>query len=198
MGNSTMPPDLLNTRLYFAYGSNMSSEQVLERKLKMTVVGTARLINYKLMFNKKSKKDNSVGFANIIPFWGSEVHGVVYDISNLSKDESRKMPISVRPKSERDEIIATMRNNVSLLDKFEGYPDHYQKTNVGVILDVRIGTTEKINAFTYIAGLEQQATTNLFIREEYIEKITKGLNEHKINEEYSSKTKSLMELWKAV
>lgn len=188
-----LPPEIKGTRLYFAYGSNMSAKQVEERGLKMSVVGVGKLLNYKLMFNKISKKDPSTGFANIVPHWGSVVYGMVYDMTNLPQENKA---ISNRSTSEQGIVLDTMRNNLRILDKFEGYPSNYQRTNVGVLIDID-KVERNLHCFTYMAGLEMQSQTNLFINESYIEKITEGLDDNKINEDYKTEIKQLMNLWKA-
>lgn len=191
-----LPPEIKGTRLYFAYGSNMSAKQVHERGLKMSVVGVGRLLNYKLMFNKISTKDSSVGFANIIPHWGSVVYGIVYDMTNLTKENKA---ISNRSMSEQGKILEVMQNNLRILDKFEGYPSNYQRTDVGVLVEIDNGFLKEeknLHAFTYIAGLEKQAQTNLFINESYIDKITEGLDSNEINEDYKTEVKELMNIWK--
>lgn len=188
-----LPEDLRGTRLYFAYGSNMSAKQVDDRGLKMTPVGIGRLINYKLMFNKMSTKDPSIGFANIVPWWGSVVYGLIYDMSNLPIKERS---ISSKSKPEQEKIVSLIRNNLRILDKHEGYPSNYQRTNIGVLVNV-LNEDKNVQCFTYIAGIEKQASSNLFINESYIEKITEGLDNNKINEDYKTEVKQLMKLWKA-
>jgi len=192
MKDFKMPDDLKGTRLYFAYGSNMSPKQLEERGLKMSVIGVGVLLNYKLMFNKISKKDPTVGFANILPCWGKSVHGVVYDMANLN-DNNRQ--ISSHTDAQIANIVSLMRSNLSILDKSEGYPTHYQRTSIGV----RVKMTERerhLDCFTYMAGLEMSSQTNLLIRDSYIEKISEGLDAHSINEEYKEEVKSLMNIWK--
>jgi gamma-glutamylcyclotransferase len=91
--------------LLFTYGSNMSSERLKDRVNNVRQFKVARLICYKLIFNKKSSKDNSVK-ANIIKTndpndW---VWGVIYQIS---------------------------KSDILQLDKFEG--KGYDRVQVNVI-----------------------------------------------------------------
>lgn len=85
---------------YFAYGSNMSSKRMYERKIDFSYRESGILKNYKLVINKISYKNPEIGFANIIKDNESEVEGIIYDVN------------------EKD---------IKKLDKYEGYPKHYSK-----------------------------------------------------------------------
>jgi cation transport regulator ChaC len=65
---------------YFAYGSNLSKEQMEERIGSSREARVAWLTGYRLVFNKRSKKDGT-GKANIVPAAGATVWGVVYRCS---------------------------------------------------------------------------------------------------------------------
>ncbi|HSX05051.1 MAG TPA: gamma-glutamylcyclotransferase family protein [Candidatus Saccharimonadales bacterium] len=62
---------------YFAYGSNLSTKQMIRRCPHARVVGKARLSNYTLAFSGFSPRWQG-GVATIIPQPGAEVLGVVY------------------------------------------------------------------------------------------------------------------------
>lgn len=86
---------------YFAFGSNMSLKRLEKRGIKPSKMMAGWIYGYRLAFNKKSKKNPEVGWANIERDGLDVVYGVLYWI----KDE---------------EIL--------LLDKFEGAPNHYVRT----------------------------------------------------------------------
>jgi len=182
-------------RLYFAYGSNMAPSSIKERGLKIRPVGVAYLDHYKLMFNKISTKDNSIGFANIIPFWGSRVYGVLYDMAN----EPVGTTLLMKDATDSQRLIALehITINLSILDKKEGYPNNYQRTCVCARIQDRL-----LNAFTYIAVPEKTAPSNLLISEKYIDKINEGFDAYAngmFNEEgikYLQESKELMNIWK--
>ena len=68
--------------MYFAYGSNISEHRMIsERKINFSSRKFAILENYKVVFNKVSKKNNNLGFANIVESNGSNVEGALYDVS---------------------------------------------------------------------------------------------------------------------
>ena len=90
---------------YFAYGSNLSHKQMLERCPDSKPAFVASLHNYKLIFTGWVRKWRG-GVATIRPSRDDKVTGAVYEIS------------------ERD---------LKLLDRHEGYPAEYDRLNVTVI-----------------------------------------------------------------
>jgi hypothetical protein len=182
-------------RLYFAYGSNMAPSSVEERGLKLRVVGIACLEHYQLMFNKISTKDASMGFANIVPFWDKKVYGILYDMANEPAGSTRSMKDA--SDSQRLKALEYATINLSILDKKEGYPNHYQRTCVGVKIGDRL-----LNAFTYIATPGKTSDTNLLIEEKYISKITEGFEtyfeDHSVDGmKHVNESKELMQIWKS-
>lgn len=94
---------------YFAYGSNISEYRMItERKINFSVRKFAVLENYKMEFNKVSKKNCYLGFANIIPSDNNFVEGALYEIDD---------------------------SDINRIDKFEGVPEHYTRQIVNVICD---------------------------------------------------------------
>lgn len=88
---------------YYAYGSNMSEQRMLDRKITFFSRKFGILKDYKLVFNKISKSNNNISFANIVESIGDFVEGVIYEINEY---------------------------DIKKLDKFEGYPVHYTRKNV--------------------------------------------------------------------
>jgi gamma-glutamylcyclotransferase (GGCT)/AIG2-like uncharacterized protein YtfP len=89
---------------YFAYGSNMSREQVRHRAGEPAEEKTARLENFELNFNKIARGGS--GTAHIVAAEGRVVHGVLY---RLTEAQLKK------------------------LDRFEGVPEHYRRSEVNVL-----------------------------------------------------------------
>ena len=87
---------------YFAYGSNLSHKQMLQRCPGSKPKYKATLSNYKLIFAGWSREWRG-GTASIKPFAGSKVTGAVYEIP------------------EKD---------LKSLDKYEGYPTVYERLTV--------------------------------------------------------------------
>jgi gamma-glutamylcyclotransferase len=71
--------------LYFAYGSNMNSEQMRARCAKPLKIATARLPNHEIGFFGYSKTWDG-GQETVIPSPGRNVWGVVYQVSSLDSD----------------------------------------------------------------------------------------------------------------
>jgi len=103
---------------YFAYGSNLSKKQMLERCPDSKPKLIATLPNYKLVFVGWSRKWRG-GVATIKRFSGGKVPGAIYEISETC---------------------------LRRLDKFEGYPDSYNRLNVTVFSE----DGEPIEAITYV------------------------------------------------
>lgn len=110
---------------YFSYGSNMDKNQMLERKCIFHKSYRAILKDYKLVFNKKSEKIPQITFANIEASKGDIVEGVLYEI-----------------------------DDIKYLDKYEGYPTHYDRIEIELE-----SNDKKIKAWVYIA--QDEWITNL-------------------------------------
>jgi gamma-glutamylcyclotransferase (GGCT)/AIG2-like uncharacterized protein YtfP len=92
---------------YFAYGSNISEYRMkTERDIKFKSRKFAVLENYKLVFNKVSKNNCYLGFANVIESPGDFVEGALYEINDF---------------------------DLMKIDKKEGYPIHYYRQNIDVL-----------------------------------------------------------------
>jgi gamma-glutamylcyclotransferase len=89
---------------YFAYASNMSRSQMRARIGEVAEERLARLDNYELIFNKKSRGGTAT--ANIRQASGKVVEGVVYRIAESA---------------------------LRTLDRFEGAPVHYRRIEVTVV-----------------------------------------------------------------
>src|SRR5659263_18858 len=111
------------TMKYFAYGSNMDKDRMTERKINFTSRQFAKLAGYRLVFNKKAK-DGDYTYANLIASDNDFVEGILYEFPD---------------------------NEISILDKVEGFPSHYDKVQVAI--------TDKndnsIIATTYIAQADK-------------------------------------------
>jgi hypothetical protein len=124
---------------YFAYGSNMNPSRMVERNIQCLSSCKAYINNSQLLFNKKSWKDPSIGFANIAYKKDSIVEGTLYVI-----------------------------DNITLLDKWEGYPKHYMRIEMDVIVDNLV-----IVSYVYIAN-PQMISEGLKPRLDYVEHLLKG------------------------
>ena len=90
---------------YFAYGSNMSSEELRDWCPSAEFAAIARLPNYRLDFTRHSRRRRG-GVADVAPSSGDEVWGVVYDIPSdelaaldrkegVAKDAYRRLHVYV-------------------------------------------------------------------------------------------------------
>jgi gamma-glutamylcyclotransferase len=120
---------------YFAYGSNMSYEQMKERCPDSKYVGVARLNGYKLDFTKMSTIRGG-GVADIVEAEDDCVYGVLYSITD---------------------------DDLAKLDRFEGYPRMYDRQTVSCfkyddLLDYNPLKGTNIDALVYTV-VNKSATT---------------------------------------
>jgi cation transport regulator ChaC len=82
---------------YFAYGSNMNPDRVLERGLAVVSVAGAVLEGVSLAFNKRSR-DHTGGHANIVYAPADRVEGVLYGLRDVDQiqymDRFEKTPVN--------------------------------------------------------------------------------------------------------
>jgi gamma-glutamylcyclotransferase len=105
---------------YFAYGSNMSDEQIRQRCPSHQFVAVAKLADFKLAFTRHSPK-RGCGVADVVPAPGKSVWGVVFDMSEA---------------------------DLAALDRHEGVhanPPAYVRKNV----QVRASDSQLVDAITY-------------------------------------------------
>jgi len=69
--------------LYFAYGSNMWNQQMIERCPQNVKIGTGHLPSFRWIISRR-------GYATIIKSEGSEVHGVLFQITRSDEDRLDK------------------------------------------------------------------------------------------------------------
>ncbi len=93
-----------STVWYFAYASNMSRAQVVQRAGAPAEEKLARLDHYELNFDKVAR--GGTGTANIVPAEGKVVWGVLYRVSE---------------------------QQLKALDRFEAVPEHYRRSEVAVM-----------------------------------------------------------------
>lgn len=105
---------------YFAYGSNMNPGRMKERGVRYFLRERLVLEGFSLRFNKISSRVPGAGAANIVPDDSGIVEGVLYRITAAG---------------------------LSALDRFEGYPDEYDR----IRLKIRLGGEIEGDVITYIA-----------------------------------------------
>ena len=96
-----------NTEYYFAYGSNMDEYKLkIKRNVDFYEKFSGKLDGWKIIFDKTASGKPGVAHSNISLKENSCVEGIVYKIK--SKDVLNK------------------------LDKYEGWPEHYEKKYMSV------------------------------------------------------------------
>ena len=155
--------------LYFAYGSNLSLEQMQERiGSKPKVISEAYLENHRLGFTVYSKLTWKGGVADIVPEAGSKVWGAIYELTE--------------PQLEK-------------IDHYEGYKkDRDPKKNFYNRLEVEVVDKKGVKqpCLTYQAEVgDEKRRKYLYHRpsEKYYEVIRKGGEEHGLLKEFSEHLK---------
>jgi len=153
-----------NNILYFAYGSNLSLEQMQKRiGSKPKVVGKAYLENHRLGFTIYSKLTWKGGVADIVAELGSKVWGAIYE---LSEEQLEKV------------------------DHYEGYKkgrdlkkNFYNRTKVEVVDEK--GAKQPCLTYQGEVG-DEERRKYLYHRpsEQYYDVIRKGGVEHSLPEEF--------------
>jgi gamma-glutamylcyclotransferase (GGCT)/AIG2-like uncharacterized protein YtfP len=111
---------------YFTYGSNLNKRQMLERCPDSKAKFIATLHNYKLIFVGWSRQWRG-GVASVKPFRGERALGAIYEVSDT---------------------------DLKRLDKYEGYPDDYNRASVTVVDE----DGEAVEAITYIRVRQSEET----------------------------------------
>lgn len=128
--------------LYFAYGSNLSIQKLYEKNIFPLTIRVAVLNDYKITFNKKSYKYD-ISYANIEQLNESTVEGLVYEITKA---------------------------DLKILDKIEGYPNHYYRKNVKIWIPEE---EQFIIAFTYVAT---ETKDDFYPTQEYMNMLLENSN----------------------
>ena len=94
--------------LYFAYGSNMCTGRLLSRISSAKPIGRGRLLNKRLVCNKKSK-DGS-GKANLEDSPGNVVWGLLYeidssDLNKLDKAEEEYQRVTMYVRTNEGKLV---------------------------------------------------------------------------------------------
>jgi gamma-glutamylcyclotransferase len=72
---------------YFAFGSNMNKERMIDREAEFTEMQKGILKDWKLVFNKINPRKERAGFANIEPEKNSIVEGIIYKVNKKTIQE---------------------------------------------------------------------------------------------------------------
>lgn len=146
--------------LYFAYGSNLNPEQMQKRCPGHSVMGLAALREHKLAFPVTSH-DWGGGVAGVVPSHGTNVWGIVYELS--------------------DEHVAT-------LDGYEGYRGPGDQHNLydreWMFVDLTRpddgSIPRRVRACCYFAHPSNPAPPS----RRYLDAILAGARHHRLPDEY--------------
>ncbi len=146
-----------NKILYFAYGSNLNHEQMKQRCPESEFVGRAMLKNYKLIYDGYGPHRHGA-VANIVPQVGGTVWGGLFELS---------------------------QNDLKKLDKFEGYPNVYDRKEVSLENDKNDTVA---GVFIYYKKLEAIGLPS----QEYQDIIIKGAEQCNLPQDYIYKVLKIL------
>ena len=138
---------LVDSCFYFAYGSNMNPERMLERGVPFDQCWPSTLPAHKLAFNKRGQ-GGTEAYAHAMPQKGEDLPGLLYRVS---------------------------ARGIQALDRYEGlHSGHYRREAMEVTVGPQSGTApHKATAWVYLAG-ESFIEEGLPVSEQYLEHIRRG------------------------
>ena len=120
----------------------MDPDRMKEREINFSKRERAILEGWRLEFNKVASRNPKEGYANIVKDEEHIIEGIIYTIQD---------------------------SDIKKLDKYEGYPNHYERLTVRVRLD----DGEEVEAIAYVAKSDK-VKKGLKPSKEYLNHILKG------------------------
>lgn len=146
----------MNVLIYLAYGSNMNPERMRIRGVKFRYRKRGILRGWSLVFNKIASDNAGAGYANIIRDDTGVVEGILYEIPE---------------------------DDLTELDRYEGYPQHYKRIMLLVQTDEGI-----VEAAVYVAN-QDKIKEGRRPKKEYLRHLIKGSDI--LSEDYRRKLASI-------
>ncbi|KAF4985149.1 hypothetical protein FDECE_16782 [Fusarium decemcellulare] len=168
----TLMQENLHEVLYFAYGSNLSTEQMLQRCPHSTPVGLAYLEGWKWIINGR-------GYANVVqlPFEENDTRESADNPSSSSSSSSRKAKGKEKA-VEKDGVYGLLYllppQDEERLDDYEGVPWAYQKFKVNVKWAHSKEGDQTLRALIYIDGMRVEEDVP---RNEYVDRMERGIED---------------------
>ena len=171
---------------YFAYGSNMNYNQMLERCPNAKYFGKGVLPNYTLAFTRNSRNWESA-VADILVSPGDDVWGIIYTLSNedrMKLDACEGHPTIYKRKTETimkyngsvDDLNNNHKNNLNNYDRLE--VEIYEVVNKQLNLTPKINYLSRLQdaAFEYCFPKYYQEKLYQFGLTNYNEKLQKAID----------------------
>lgn len=135
--------------IYFAFGSNMNLRQMGERCRESRFISSGVLKGFRFVYDGTSERwGGAVG--NIIPSDAESVQGALFEVTD---------------------------SDLAALDRYEGYPERYQK------IEVQVEATGVLIAFAYYREGEIEGMPS----ESYQATVVEGARNCGLSEDYISK-----------
>ncbi|KAL6359445.1 hypothetical protein LRP88_06866 [Fusarium phalaenopsidis] len=177
----TLMQDNLHEVLYFAYGSNLSTEQMRQRCPYSTPVGLAYLEGWKWIINAR-------GYANIVQ--------LPLDDNEDETDKGKGKAVDDEEHGVYGLLYLLPPQDEERLDQHEGVPWAYQKFQVNVKWAHSKDSEETLRALVYVDG---QRVEEDVPRDEYVGRMERGIEDAVDNwgldEEWADRT--MRRFWRA-
>ncbi|KAI8662656.1 Gamma-glutamylcyclotransferase [Fusarium sp. Ph1] len=155
----TLMQDNLHEVLYFAYGSNLSTEQMRQRCPYSTPVGLAYLEGWKWIINAR-------GYANIVQ--------LPLDDNEDETDKGKGKAVDDEEHGVYGLLYLLPPQDEERLDQHEGVPWAYQKFQVNVKWAHSKDSEETLRALVYVDG---QRVEEDVPRDEYVGRMERGIED---------------------
>lgn len=146
---------LVGREYYFAFGSNMFSEQMKERCPSAEKVGVGVLLDHRLVFNRRGTY-RSGGVASVEGAHGERVYGVIYtlDPMDLRELDKREDPAAYR---RIRELVRTLDGQEALCHLYKALPQGNFRPDADYLDQLLTAAQENGLPMEYVEQLRRQA-----------------------------------------
>lgn len=167
--------------LYFAYGSNLSTEQMRQRCPYSTAVGLGKVTGWRWIINAR-------GYANIVRE-SEDIDTQKDDDGGVEKVDEQKGKSRMEDDTEESQVYGMLYllpvEDEERLDRYEGVPWAYEKlhieaswvSNTDRIDGEEQRTEEELTPVKVLAYVDRQRVTEGRAKEEYVERMERGIED---------------------
>ncbi|KAL7962693.1 hypothetical protein V8C34DRAFT_269560 [Trichoderma compactum] len=170
----TMTDENRSEILYFAYGSNLSTEQMRQRCPYSTAVGLGKITGWRWIINTR-------GYANIV----REGEDIGTERDDDEKGESRMQHDTEQESQIYGMLYLLPVEDEERLDRYEGVPWAYEKlhieaswvSNTDRVDGGEQRAEEELTPVKVLAYVDRQRVTEGRPKEEYVERMQRGIED---------------------
>lgn len=167
--------------LYFAYGSNLSTEQMRQRCPYSTAVGLGKVTGWRWIINAR-------GYANIVRE-SEDIDTQKDDDGGVEKVDEQKGKSRMEEDTEESQVYGMLYllpvEDEERLDRYEGVPWAYEKlhieaswvSNTDRVDGEEQQVEEELTPVKVLAYVDRQRVTEGRPKEEYVERMERGIED---------------------